>query len=71
MNEITCFLYHLFKSCTFRACPYGFTFSPTLLLDRHLVLPVYYILRKIPAYPFIKAYLFIKFDEKVKPTRLL
>ena len=47
------------------------TYTPTLLLDRHSALPGYYILRKIPAYPFIRAYPFIKFDEKVKPTRLL
>ena len=54
--------------------PYGLyinTSTPTLQLDRHSVLPVYYILRKIPAYPFIRAYPFIKFDEKVQPTRLL
>ena len=71
MTENTCFLYHLFKSCTFKACPCGFTFSPTLLLDRHLVLPVYYILRKFPTYPFISAYPFIEFDEKFQPTLLL
>ena len=74
MNEITCFLYYFFKSCIFGACPYWLyinTFTPTLLLDRHSVLPVYYILRKIPAYPFIRAYPFIEFDEKVQPTRLL
>ena len=45
--------------------------NPTCLLDSHSVLPVYYILRKIPAYPFIRAYPFIKFDEIVQPTRLL
>ena len=75
MNEIICFFYYFFKSCTFWACPYGFLyinkFTPTLLLDRLSVLPVYYILRKIPAYPFIRAYPFIKFDEIVQPTRLL
>ena len=38
---------------------------PTLLSDTHLGLPFYYILRKIPAYPFIK------FDKKVQPTRIL
>ena len=65
MNKITCFHFHLLKSWTFRACPYRFTFSPTLLLDKHSVLPVYYILRKIPAYPLIIAYPFIEFDEKV------
>ena len=47
------------------------TYTPTLLLDRHSALPGYYILRKIPAYPFIRAYPFIKFDEIVQPTRLL
>ena len=48
------------------------TYSPpTLLLGTHLGLPFYYILRKIPAYPFIIAYPFIKFDKKVQPTRLL
>ena len=40
-------------------------------LYTHLGLPFYYILRKIPAYPFIIAYPFIKFDKKVQPTRLL
>ena len=49
-------------------CP---TLAPTLLLDGHSVLPVYHILRKIPAYPFIRAYPFIKFDEKVQLTCLL
>ena len=45
---------------------------PTLLLDTHLCLPFYYILRKIPPrYPFITAYPSIKFDEKVQPNRLL
>ena len=38
---------------------------------KHINPPIYYILRKIPAYPFIRAYPFIKFDEKVQPTRLL
>ena len=41
------------------------------LLGTHLGLPFYYILRKLPAYPFITAYPFIRFDEKVQPTRLL
>ena len=40
-------------------------------VDNYSVLPFYYILRKIPAYLFIRAYLFIKFDGKVQPTRLL
>ena len=74
MKLFASFIY-FFKSCTFGARPYGFLyikkFTPTLLLDRLSVLPVYYILRKIPAYPFIRAYSFIKFGEKVQPTRLL
>jgi hypothetical protein len=44
---------------------------PTVLLGTHLSLPFYYILRKIPAYPFITAYPFMKFDEKVQSTSLL
>ena len=55
MNEITCCKCARLEEVIKEACPYGFTFSPTLLLDRHSVLPVYYILRKIPAYPFIRA----------------
>ena len=41
---------YFFKSWTFGACLYGFfinTFSPILLLDNYLVLPIYYILRTI------------------------
>ena len=72
--ELFAFFIYFFKSCTFGACLYGFfinTFTPTFLLDTYSVLPVYYILRKIPAYPFIRAYPFIKFDGIVQPTRLL
>ena len=43
----------------------------TRLLDRQSILPVYYILRKFPTYPFISAYPFIEFDEKFQPTCLL
>ena len=45
-------------------------YTPTLLLDTHSPLPVYCILRKIPAYPFIRAYPIIKFQEKFPPTCL-
>ena len=48
-----------------------YTFKPTRLLDTHSTLPVYSFSWKIPTYPFISAYPFIKFDEKFQPTRLL
>ena len=73
MKLFASFIY-FFKSCTFGAYLYGLyidTFTPTLLSDTHLGIPFYYILRKIPACPFIIAYPFIKFDKKVQPTRLL
>ena len=73
---------YLFKSytfwtwCTTKSCPaIGWRrivihSTPTRLLDTHSPLPVYFISRKIPAYPFIRAYPVIKFQEKFPPTRL-
>ena len=48
-----------------------YTFNPTRLLDTHSTLPVYSFSWKIPTYPFISAYPFIKFDEKFQPACLL
>ena len=42
MNEITCCKCARLEEVIKEACPYRFKFSPTLLLDRHSVLPVYY-----------------------------
>ena len=73
MKSFASFIY-FFKSCKFGAFLYGLyinTFTPTLLLDTNLGLPFYSVLRKIPGDPFITAYPFIEFVEKVQPTRLL
>jgi hypothetical protein len=45
--------------------------TATHLLDTHSVLPIYYILRKILACPFIRVCLFINFVEQFQPTCLL